>query len=109
MAWMVPVYWLLGFIAVVAVYLLTERLAEFVYRGGRKTLGRFIRFLQFPLGLAVSWSVAGAAWHHGDAAMAWSALRLIAGGVTGQCVWLVAKATVRTRRILRARRAGEVP
>ena len=89
-----------------AVVFLAGNCAKFAYRRGWKTLGRLILLLQWPLLGVIVWTVIGKAHHYSQAAMAWHDLWVIVGGVTGQLTYVLVKATYRTYRILRARRAN---
>jgi len=89
-----------------AVVFLAGNCAKFAYRRGWKTLGRLILLLRWPLLGVTVWTVIGKAHHYSQATMAWHDLWVIVGGVTGQLTYVLVKATYRTYRILRARRAN---
>lgn len=88
------------------VVFLAKYWAKLVYRRGWKTLGRLILLLRWPLWGVTVLTVIGKAKHYSQASMAWHDLWILVGGVTGQLAYVLVKATYRTCRILRARRAS---
>ncbi len=101
--------WFLVLAAGMAVTGIAGHLAKRVFLSGRKTLGRLIEFVRWPVWGAWSYVTFGVARHEAAWTLAWLGLRLVAVGVAGRVAYLFARATYRTVRILRQRRAAETP
>ena len=91
------------------VFLLLGDVAKRAFRSGRKILGRTSAVLRGPLGVMTVAAVLGKDRHVPAHILAWQEGGAFVGGLLCIFTYLLVKATVRTRRILRARRAGALP
>jgi hypothetical protein len=104
--------WLVGCVVIGAGFgLLTAvgYVAKRVFLSGSKTLGRLIASTRWPVWITAVNAGIGSARHLSARTLAWQETLAFAAALLGIYSYVIVKATYRTHRILRSRRAGTLP
>jgi hypothetical protein len=95
-----------GIIVGSVLWLAVERLAKRIFLSGRKTMGRLIASARIPLVVTSVSFPQGMGAHLAARTLAFETFASFAAALVGFYLYLVGKATRRTYRILRDRRAN---
>lgn len=95
-----------GAVAAVVGVIVVESFVKRVFLSGRKTLARLVASTRWPLRVTLIVAADGKARHVPAHTLAWQEPAVFAAGLACVYGYVLVKATYRTYRILRARRAS---